>query len=145
MDDSTQLILTVESEDYIEGWLRMTHPALIVQCSEHRLQAWIDPKVTSQPEGALDKYTVRLRIDAGPVTKGVASEASNGHALSIGDAPFVWRLVGAKRLTFQLTPFRSNPGTASFDLSGLGRFAASLRQACPDPIPTPAKRRARRP
>jgi len=143
MDDSKTIVLTLDSDDMIQGPLGAVRPSMIVRCKEKKTDVYIATHMAANVE-ADDEHTVGIRLDDGPAEHEDWSESTDHEALfasdmiwtdheptySGGRIEFAKRLAGASRLTFQFTPFDGSPQVAQFDVRGLDPHLHKVAEAC---------------
>jgi hypothetical protein len=131
-DDSPQVVLALDAESTIEGFLRSRRPTLILRCREQDLDVYV---VTGMPADVerrnLDGATVRIRFDDRDAESQNTNRSTDDEALFFYDErQLINRLVNADRLLFGFTPFNASPVETSFDLSGLSDVLPQLLEAC---------------
>jgi type VI secretion system protein VasI len=137
MDDSRTVVLSLESEDVIQGPLGAKRPSLIIRCQEGKTDTYI---VTHMPANVEEDYdggprldhTVKIRFDDGNAIEERWEESGAHDALFIGadGKEFAKILAHTQQLTFQFTPFNANPAVARFDLRGLDTHLGKVADAC---------------
>lgn len=138
MDDSQIVVLTLDSENAVQGPSGTVKPSLIVRCQEKQTAVYVVTGMAASVEediegGPRDYHTVRTRLDDAPAsTEPFWSESTDHNALftdseSVG---FAKKLAEAQRFTFQFTPFDGSPQVARFDLRGLDPHLHKLAEAC---------------
>jgi type VI secretion system protein VasI len=160
MDDSKTVVLSLDSDNEVQGPLEAVRPALIVRCQEKKTQVYVVTGMAATVEtdidgGPRDSHKVGLRLDDRPATYDSWGESTDHKALFAGD--LIWgeqwdsligmnapkvvaysggvvelakKLTGASTLTFQFTPFDGSPQTARFDLRGLDAHLHDVAEAC---------------
>jgi type VI secretion system protein VasI len=131
-DDSTTVVLSLEAEDFIEGWLTTTLPTLVLRCKEREMNVYVNVGTQSNVESGLDDAaTVRVRFDRGQAFEMVASESTDGEALFFRD-PYgmIIAMLQSKEMVFGFTPFNADPAVTTFDLRGLSNAIEPLKQSC---------------
>lgn len=113
-DDSVVTIAAVDSDDQIEG----DHPSLVLRNSTQGHEAYI---IWGLDIGYDEPVEVRYRIGRQPSEFDEWNISTDRQAtFYLGDVRrLIGRLADADRLLARVTPYRSNPITASFDLRGL--------------------------
>lgn len=131
-DDSSTIVLSLEAERQIEGFLKSYLPTLILRCQEREIEAYIVTGMAADvEEGNYDGATVRIRLDDSPAETLNTGRSTDDEALFFENAPqLISRLERAERLLFQFTPFNASPTETSFDLRGLSEVLPQLRAAC---------------
>src|SRR5258706_13785649 len=65
MDDSKTVVLSLEAENIVQGWLRNpSRPTLFLRCKENKTDAYITVGLAANPEYGTDDFSVRLRFDS---------------------------------------------------------------------------------
>jgi type VI secretion system protein VasI len=154
MDDSKTVVLSLDSEDLIQGPIGSVKPTLIVRCQEKKTAVYVVTGMAARIEedvdgGPSDYHKVRLRIDDGVASPESWTEATDHRALFASDEVydtnghyagtggrigFAKRLAGATTLIFEFTPFDGSPQTARFNLRGLDTHLDKVAEACSWPI-----------
>jgi len=120
MDGSKTVVLALDADNQVQGWIKSTTPTLIVRCKEKATEVFVWTGTSANVEGGSDEHTVRLRLDENTPTTEHWSESSNDQSLFAPDGSgLAKQLVGARILTFEFTPFNANPAVARFSLQGL--------------------------
>jgi type VI secretion system protein VasI len=143
-DGSTTVILGLEAENYVEGWLTTTLPILNLRCKEGKIDTYVNIGMQADVEyGLYDKATVRVRFDQNQAFEMTASESTTGEALFFQDPDgmIMWMLQ-SREMVLGFTPFNADPVVATFDLLGLTNVIEPLKQSCnwngkPTIYPTP--------
>lgn len=133
MDDSPTVVLSLDAIASFSAWPRKElTPTLIIRCQEKRTQIYIVNGTSAAVEYEhSDAATVRFRLDEGAAFSQVWSESTDGDALFAPNAiTLARRLVKATELTYQFTPFNSNPATSTFNLYGLDAVLPKVAAAC---------------
>ncbi|MGE0456244.1 MAG: type VI secretion system-associated protein TagO [Vicinamibacteria bacterium] len=149
MDDSRIVVLSLAAENEAAGWLARQRPGLVIRCASRKTDVYVITGMSVNPElGLHEKATVTVRFDATAPRTMVAFQSTDDEALFLpGGVTLARQLVGAKRLVFEFTPFRSSPQQVFFDLAGLRKAIAPVQEACgwsttpTDPSKTAAGRR----
>lgn len=133
MDDSRTVVLSLDANETFLSWPSEENRAtLIIRCKEHQTELYVVTGTSPNVEyGLSDEATVRLRIDSSPASSQTWGKSTDGEALFARSAiSLARRLAGARRLTFQFTPYNSNPATSTFDLEGLAQELPKVAEAC---------------
>lgn len=150
MDDSKTVVLSLDSEDLIQGPIGSVKPTLIVRCKEKKTDVYVVTRMAARIEedgegGPSDYHKVRIRIDDGIASPESWTEATDHKALFAPDriydltehyemkewrAAFARKLARATTLIFEFTPFDGSPQTARFDLRGLDTHLDRVAEAC---------------
>jgi hypothetical protein len=133
MDDSPLVVISLDAENNIKGWIQAARPSLVFRCKEGKTEGYIDVGMSPNPEyGKFDEFTVRARFEgeSEPWTF-TMSGSTDGKALfftqPIRELKY---MLDKKSMVFEFTPFRANPVLVEFDLQGVSAASKSLREAC---------------
>jgi type VI secretion system protein VasI len=151
MDDSQTVVLTLDSENVVQGPLGTFKPSLIVRCQQKKTAIYVVTGMAASIEedvegGPSDFHKVGIRLDDAPAIYSHWGE-SNDHrtlfasdlisdargepsAFSGGAIKFAKELSQASALTFQFTPFDGTTQIARFDLRGLDPHLHKVAEAC---------------
>ena len=132
IDDSTNVILSLDADSSISGWPRKTYtPSLILRCKENKTEVYIVTGMSPQVEHGTDGATVTLRFDKEKAMKYHTSKSTDGEALFFGQSiGLIKKMIGHATLLFEFVPFNSSPAMTTFDLRGLAEAVKPLREAC---------------
>ncbi|HNN14510.1 MAG TPA: type VI secretion system-associated protein TagO [Anaerolineales bacterium] len=131
-DNSTTVLLSLDAENTIEGWLTITLPTLVLMCREKELNVYVDVGTQSDVEyGLYDKATVRVRFDQNQAFETVANESTDGEALFFQDPHgMINSMLRSSEMVFGFTPFNASPAVMTFDLRDLKNVIEPLKQSC---------------
>lgn len=131
-DDSSTVVLSLDAERPIEGFLESYRPTLILRCQERQIEAYVVTGMAADVEaGNFDGATVRIRLDDAAAETLNTGRSTDDKALFFENAPqLINRLAQADRLLFSFTPYNASPAETSFDLRGLDEVLPQLRTAC---------------
>jgi hypothetical protein len=122
IDDSEIIILKLQAENVIHGWLATSRPELLVRYKEGDFDVYIFTDMPANPELGTDDCTVRIRLDKQEAYTEHWSEATNHRSLFSPDPlDLVRRMAAAKVMVFEFTPFNASPQIITFDVHGLAR------------------------
>jgi type VI secretion system protein VasI len=131
-DDSKTVVVSLEAEKRVTGWLTTYTPELILRCQEHETDAYI--VLGMQPDveyGKMDSATVRIRFDKGNAQELVMYESTDGEALFFrGSVSMIKDMMRHDEMVFGFTPFNASPTETTFDLQGLSEAIKPLRETC---------------
>lgn len=160
MDDSQTMVLTLDSENVVQGPLGTVKPSLIVRCQQKKTAVYFVTGMAASIEedvegGPSDFHKVGLRLDDDPARYFSWGESTDHKALFASDLiwgeqwnsvigmnsptvvaysggiiEFAKKLTGASKLTLQFTPFDGSPQVAQFDVRGLDPHLHKLAEAC---------------
>lgn len=131
-DNSTTVALSLEAENFIEGWLTTTLPTLVLRCQEKEIDVYVNIGTQSDVEyGLYEKATVRVRFDQNQAFETVTSESTTGEALFFQDPhEIIIAMLRSNEMVFGFTPFNADPAVTTFDLRGLKNVIEPLKQSC---------------
>jgi type VI secretion system protein VasI len=134
LDDSTTVVLSMNSNETIAGQFGAAGPAQIyLRCLENTTSVFLilNDMFLSDIQGF---GTVDFRIDATQADEVRMQSSTDNKALGLwsgGSAiPFAKRLMGGEKVVFRATPYNESPVEFSFDLTGLPVAIDPLRKAC---------------
>jgi type VI secretion system protein VasI len=155
MDDSKTVILTLDSDDEVQGPLGSVRPSLIVRCKEKKTDVYVATGMAASVEEYGPAHKVGIRRDGGTAQYYDWLESTDHRALfasdliwgeqwdstlgmnvtrvaadSGGRIEFAKQLATASKLTFQFTPFDGSPQVAGFDVRGLDPHLHKVAEAC---------------
>jgi len=132
MDGSKTVLLALDADNEIEGWLKKSRPTLIVRCHEGKTDVYATLGVSANPErGRYNEYTVRIRLDDQPATKQTWGSSTDNEALfARNGAALADQISGAKRMLLEFTPFNASPATVEFNVAGLEKDLPKVKAAC---------------
>jgi hypothetical protein len=128
-DDSTTIVVSLDAENVVQGFLQTTRPTLILRCRENRTDAYINVGMAANPEYGSDNFSVRLRFDSQTARREQWSESTSRDALfSRAPIEIARALSQAQTFLFEFTPFDASPAVVRFDVRGLD--IAKLETTC---------------
>jgi type VI secretion system protein VasI len=132
IDDSTNVIISLDADSPISGWPRKTQtPLLILRCKERKTEAYVVTNMSPQVEYGTDGATVTLRFDKEKATKYQTSKSTDGEALFFSQSVgLIKKMLQHTTLLFEFVPFNSSPTMTTFDLRGLAEAVKPLREIC---------------
>jgi hypothetical protein len=135
MDDSEGMLLSLNSEDVIQGPTGAARPSLNIRCKEGKTDIYVvtgmAADIEDDPDGEpSDTHTVRTRLDDAPAQTEPWFESTDHTALFGGGQELAKALSQASTYTFQFTPFDGSPQTFRFDVRGLDAHLHKLADAC---------------
>jgi hypothetical protein len=131
-DDSQTVVLSLQADNLIKGWLITYIPVLYLRCKEHNIDVYIDVGMPPDVEyGMNNTATIRLRFDNSQDMTTTADESTDGTSLFL-PAPTVTirALLVSDKLVFGFTPFNASPVVTTFNLRGLSGVITPLENAC---------------
>jgi type VI secretion system protein VasI len=132
IDDSTNVIISLDADSSISGWPGKTHiPSLILRCKERKTEAYIVTGMSPQVEYGTDGATITLRFDKEKATKYQTSKSTDGESLFFGQSVgLIKKMLQHTTLLFEFVPFNSSPTMTTFDLRGLAEAVKPLKEIC---------------
>jgi len=129
IDDSTNVFLSLASEDTIEGQFGGTvRPQLYVRCKEKKTELYVSWDVYL----GIDETQVLHRLDDRPARTSTWNISTDNKATFCGgsDLAFVRELIKHEKLLLRVTPYGEKPVMANFALTGLENAVLPLQEAC---------------
>lgn len=128
--DAVDVYMAVAAVEKIPGDDGEVRPALALRCENNNTAVIFSfARFIEQ-----SRAEATLRIDDGGLLKASLKMSGSGKAFGFWRGseavPFLKRLLGAKRLLVQVTPFGARPVVAEFPIAGLDEAIAPLRKAC---------------
>lgn len=132
MDGSKTVVLALDAENEIKGWLKSTRPALVIRCRERKIDVYANLGVAANPEvGRYNEYTVRIKLDDQPAVRQRWGSSTDNEALfSRNGAALAGQISNAKKMLLEFTPFNASPATVQFNVEGLEKHLPKVRSAC---------------
>lgn len=134
LDDSATVVLTLASDNTIQGQFGSPGPAtLLLRCKENTTSVFLvlNDQFLSDIQGF---GTVDYRIDSGKSGKVRMQSSTDNKALGLwsgGTAiPFATKLLKGAKIVLRATPFNESPQEVTFDLTGLPTAVEPLRKSC---------------
>jgi type VI secretion system protein VasI len=133
IDDSTNVFLSLTSEDNISGRFGGPGPMrMYIACRENTTSLWI---IFNGHHMSDYQYgTVTYRLDKTPARKKNMRESTDNQALGLwrggSSIPFIKSMFGHKRMLIKATPYGENAVQATFEIAGLEQDISALRKAC---------------
>ena len=130
-DDSQTVVLRLEAESQISGWLATFTPVLMLRCQEHKVEAFVNVGMQQDVEYGTDNSTVRIRFDSDRSQTQEMSHSTDGEALFFRHPiEMIAAMMQHDKMVFGFTPFNASPVETTFDLRGLEEAAKPLLQTC---------------
>jgi type VI secretion system protein VasI len=132
LDDTRTVIVGLEADEKVKGWLGSSRPILMLQCKSGETSVGVKLGTQASVESAhIGKHTVQIRLDKDEATDALAIESTDSDVLLIPDGQaFAESMIGREVLTFGFTPFEAGPQVTTFTLAGLDKAIVPLREAC---------------
>lgn len=134
LDDSTNVWLTLESNDNVSGRFVASAPAeLTIRCMENKTAVYF--QFADHFLADIQGYgTITYRIDQKPARKQEFSESTDNQALGLwsggASIPFAKSLFGGETMFVRAVPYNESPVDVEFNIKGLAEEIAPLRKAC---------------
>src|SRR5688572_4119022 len=128
MTDTDDVQLRVKSSSSVEDQLGLgsVTPVLVIACIENRTRLYVDWHRYITTGGLEGTHSVRYRVDqdkAKTVNWSLSTDFEATGLWSGGQSiPLIKRLITAKQLVVETTPYGSNTVRATFVVAGLDRF-----------------------
>lgn len=132
VDDSTTVVLALDADSQITGWLGTATPSLVLRCQQKKTEAYIDVGVSPHVEsGNLDGATITLRFDKNKAVKVNCSKSTDGHGLFL-PRPIekIKTMLNHESMYLQFVPHNASPTSTTFTLKGLDKAIQPLRKEC---------------
>lgn len=130
-DDSETVVVKLNADKKIKGFLDSYLPKLFFRCKEGSLEIYINVGVQQDVEYDSDKSTVRLRFDDEENFTTKMGHSKNGEALFFQNSKdILLTMVKHKKMIFEFTPFNASPTITSFDLEYLREKIQPLIKVC---------------
>jgi len=131
-DDSRTVVLSLDAENAVSGWIATATPKLVLRCKEGKTEAYV---VTGMPAtvetGELQRHTVRIRYDDNAAATVLMAQSTDNKALFFpSPISSIRHMLGSRMLIVGFTPFNANPVTARFVVEGLEAAVKPLRASC---------------
>lgn len=133
VDDSQTVVLKLNAEKQVQGWLDKFLPTLIIRCKERKIEVYVYTGTQSEVESDIDYSTVRVRFDKEQAMTLQLSHSTDGTALFfplISLQNIVDTFHGHNSMLFEFTPFNAPPANTTFDLRGIDEAIKPLAKAC---------------
>lgn len=129
IDDSLTVILSIDSNEEIEGNLSIdkARPSLMVRCMENHTNVII----SWNRYLGINSTTMTTRLDKDKaITQEWQLSTANDSVFSTSAITFAKSMFKKDKLLARITPYGSNPVTATFNVSDLEVKIKPLREAC---------------
>lgn len=133
MDDSPRVTISLAANSAISAWPGKTEiPVIVVRCQENKTELFVRTGARPDVEhGNVNGASVRVRIDSAQPRTINTSLSTDGEALFFpGAIGLLKQWADKQKMTFQFTPYNSNPQSTTFDIAGLNGALEPLRKAC---------------
>jgi type VI secretion system protein VasI len=129
IDDSRTVVLSLEGERPIRGWLnKEVTPKLVIQCKEKKTYVYVETGMTDAGEGT----PARFRLDRDQARSGRWLNSTDKEAVFFEGAavPLIKQLASHKKMFFEIIPYNSSATDTDFILHGLAGALGPLKDAC---------------
>jgi hypothetical protein len=134
LDDSRNVVASIDADNTVRGWLTSETPSLVIRCKERKLMAYVDTnsQLTSRYEiDAGTRTSIAYRVGSEAARHVNAEESTDGTAFFIPNARALVRsLSRANSFIVEYTPFQSGIGSATFDVRGASAALIKVSAAC---------------
>lgn len=133
MDDSTNVFLTLRTDEQTNCPYKSGAHTLMIACRENTTALWVSfgGCFMSSIQG---KGRVTYRLDSETAQQARFRESNDNSALGLWNGgasiPFIKKLLGHERLLLRATPFSDSTVTGEYSIQGLDTAIAPLRAAC---------------
>jgi type VI secretion system protein VasI len=133
IDDSTNVFLSLVSEDHTSCRFKPNAHSIHIACRENTTSLWIGfgECFMSSVQG---KGRVTYRLDTDSAKNRNFRESNNNMALGLWDGgqsiPFIKEMLGHEKMFVRATPFSDSAVSAEYKISGLDEAIEPLREAC---------------
>lgn len=128
INDSTNVFLSLDSEQTVRSGYNTVSPTLVIRCSEGKTNAYI----TWDLYLGLESTSLLTRLDKEPAvtTTWTISTDNKSVFVSGSDVTFAKQLMSHQTLLAQITPYGESPVMTTFDVGGFSDAIKPLREAC---------------
>jgi len=128
IDDSTNVYITLESNQAVAGRFGEVRPSLWLRCGENKTNVFINVGLYL----GLHEISVLTRFDKEKAVTNNWSVSTDTKAIFVraSDIQVAKEMMQHEKLLVQLTPFNEAPVTFEFDIGGLSEVIKPLRKAC---------------
>lgn len=133
IDDSTNVFLSLTSEEHTNCRYKPNAHSIHIACRENTTSLWVffGECFMSSIQG---KGRVTYRLDADSAKNRNFQESNNNMALGLWNGgqsiPFIKEMLGRERMFVRATPFSDSTVSAEYNISGLDEAIKPLREAC---------------
>jgi len=128
IDDSTNVYISVESEDSVKSGYKTVRPTLYVRCAENKTNVFIIWDLYL----GIEETRMLTRFDQQKATNRTWSISTDNTSVFVrgSDIEFARTLMKHDKLLTQIIPYGESPVMATFDIRGLSDAIVPLRKAC---------------
>jgi type VI secretion system protein VasI len=136
MDDSPTVALWTSSTNAVANGLGLetVSPDLVIVCKENKTSLYVDWKMYITTGGLDNDQPVRYRVDEDTAKTESWDMSTNFEATGLWSGgrsiPLIKRLVTAKLMIVETTPYGRNTERVSFDVEGLADHIDEIKKAC---------------
>ena len=131
MDGSDTVVVRLQAENEIQGWLKSSNQTLVLRCQEQKTELYVDVGVPASVENIRQTHTVRVRFDEGKPTRQLWSESTDREALfAKRPISLAKRIAKSERMLFEFIPFQAGRAIVEFDVSGGEEHIGEVAQTC---------------
>jgi Type VI secretion system VasI, EvfG, VC_A0118 len=131
MDETKKTVLSLRSQDEVEGYIGHHAAFLIIKCEKGKSEAFVSVGTQIQHEYGSERYGVRVKFDDSNAVKQHWDASTDGTALfSPSPGELVRELEGTKVFLFEFTPFQKTPTIVTFNVSGLSEKLTPISGSC---------------
>ena len=131
MDDSKTVVMSLESENTVTGWLTKNYsPTLIIRCQENKTDMYMNTE-SQFHRSSLDSVKAKIRLDD-EKSKTYRFSVSTDNMSIFFRKPIghLKKMFSSQEMKIGWTPFNANPVIAKFDIRGLKDLIKPLRKTC---------------
>ncbi|MBB4402534.1 MULTISPECIES: type VI secretion system-associated protein TagO [Rhizobium/Agrobacterium group] len=135
LSDKEGVFLTLPSIQPVScRWNQNAKAFLTIRCHDDTTAFYISAECHMVSSQYNDYGDVTYRIDSAPAAKLSLDESTDNKSLGAWNGgkaiPFIKKLIPAKKLIVQFTPYNENPKMAEFNIAGLDSVVEPLRKQC---------------
>jgi hypothetical protein len=132
MDGTREVTLMLDAENQISGILGQTTPNLIIRCSKHKTELYVNVGEPFQSVyGEIDSVRVRLKLDdSAPFAQTWSESTDDKAAFAPSAQKLAKQLETVKLFRFEFTPFEKRETTVTFNLADLKKNLDPISDVC---------------
>jgi hypothetical protein len=144
MDNTKTTLLSLQSQDEVQGYIGSNAAYLIIKCEKGKADAYVSVHTAIQHEYGSESYGVRVKFDdAAPVRQHWIGSTDGTALFSPSPRQFVKQLEEAKVFLFEFTPFEKTATTVRFNVGGLSEKVTPISDCLAATISQGEKKRNR--
>jgi len=133
--DDTNVYMTLESEETVNcGWNKGGKVYLVVRCRENTTSMYFRTGCHMTSSDYTNYGEITYRLDRNKAQKLQGKESTDNRALGLWrgseSIPVIKEMFDKSSLIVRMTPYSENPFMATFDIKGIEKEIAALRQSC---------------